>query len=143
MCYNPGSFSFYGAAVLQKGGDDTVKNAAFEEKNMVLSLSYFFLCVGEGREAAKITSSITGRNQVTNRHRKHRQYNTENDLYFHDGEYSAESKKRTILPKFSITTLGIIIRGRMRERERGKEFKGEKETIEDWRERRETRGLVK
>ena len=28
----------------------------------------------------------------------------------------------------------------MRERERGKEFKGERETIEDWRERRETEG---
>ena len=68
---------------------------------------------------------------------------TENNLYFHDGEYSAVEQKQTILPKFSITTLGIIIRGRMRERERGKEFKGEKETIEDWRERRETRGLVK
>ena len=48
-----------------------------------------------------------------------------------------KSKKRTILPKFSNTTLGIIIRGRMRERERGKEFKGERETIGDWRERRE------
>ena len=70
--YSPGSFCFYWAAVLQKGGDDTVKNAAFEEKNVILCLSYFFLCVGEGREAAKITSSITGRNQVTNRHRKHR-----------------------------------------------------------------------
>ena len=37
-----------------------------------------------------------------------------------------KSKKRTILPKFSNTTLGIIIRGRMRETERGKEFKGGK-----------------
>ena len=58
-------------------------------------------------------------------------------MYFHDGEYSAVEQKRTILPKFSNTTLGIIIRGRMRERERGKEFKGERETIGDWRERRE------
>ena len=70
--YSPGSFCFYGAAVLQKVGDDTIKNAAFEEDNVVLSLGYFFLCVGEGRKTAKITSSITGRNQVTNRHRKHR-----------------------------------------------------------------------
>ena len=69
--------------------------------------------------------------------------NVENDLYFHDGEYSAEEQKQTILPKFSNTTLGIIIRGRMRERERGKEFKGERETIGDWRERRETDGIVK
>ena len=45
--------------------------------------------------------------------------------------------KRTILPKFSNTTLGIIIRGRMRERERGGEFKGKRETIGNWRERRE------
>ena len=68
LCYSPGSFSFYGAAVLQKGGDDKVKNAAFEEKHVVLRLGYFFLCVGEGREAAKITSSITGRNQGLSGH---------------------------------------------------------------------------
>ena len=33
--------------------------------------------------------------------------------------------------------MGIIIRGRMRERERGREFKGERETIGDWERERE------
>ena len=50
-------------------------------------------------------------------------------MYFHDGEYSAVEQKRTILPKFLNTTLGIITRGRMRERERGGEFKGKERQL--------------
>ena len=57
--------------------------------------------------------------------------------------------KQTILPKLLITTLGIIIRGSMRERERTGEFKEDRTSIVEGqlgileRERRETDGLVK
>ena len=53
----------------------------------------------------------------------------------------SEQKNTTFLPKFSKTTLGIIIRGRKRERERRQVFKGKERQLrigergerqEDW-----------
>ena len=41
----------------------------------------------------------------------------------------SEQKNTTFLPKFSKTTLGIIIRGRKKERERRQEFKGKERQL--------------
>ena len=68
--------------------------------------------------------------QVTNRHRKHRSKTikaTFNRIM--EIQCRVSKKNTTFLPKFSKTTLGIIIRGRKRERERRQVFKGKERQL--------------